>query len=333
VSRVRRWAPVAYPVLLVLLVAAQLVVPQRSGPFALAQVFAPWLFLPLLFLLPFAVALRDRALAGALVLALLAFGAHLGPEYVPSGRPAADPGAVPVRVTSWNVLFTNPSTRVTGTVRTFDSDVVGLIELTQRQVAALDADPVLRARFRTMVLDPHEGRGLLSRYPVLGSGTLLDPTGRPGSALLWARLDLGGGRQLTAIVGHPMPAAVAPSPALPLRWNAAPRDAEIAFLRSFTDAEIAAGRRVVLMGDFNVTDREPAGRSLVQGLTDAHDAVGWGAGESWAPLPFRERGIALVRIDRILGGPGVVPTSFGTDCTFHGSDHCVLHATVAVARQ
>ena len=58
-TRVRRWAPVAYPVLLVV---AQVRAPRRSGPLALAQVFAPWLFLPLLFLLPFAVALRDRAL-------------------------------------------------------------------------------------------------------------------------------------------------------------------------------------------------------------------------------------------------------------------------------
>ena len=55
-------------------------------------------------------------------------------------------------------------------------------------------------------------------------------------------------------------------------------------------------------------------------------------GASWAPVAFRKRGIALVRIDRIFGGPGTVPTAFGTDCTFYGSDHCVLHATFAVAR-
>jgi vancomycin resistance protein VanJ len=331
VSRARRWAPAAYPVLLVLLIAVQVVAPQRSGPLALAQVFAPWLFLPLLFLLPFAVSLRDRALAGALVLALLAFGAHLGPGFVPSGRPAPDPGAMPVRAVSWNVLFTNPSIQVTDAVRTFDADLVGLIEVTRRQADALDADPSIHARFRTVLLRPDAGRALLSRYPVLDSGVREDPTGRPGSELLWARLDLGGGRRLTAIVAHPMPANAAPSSELPLRWDAAPRDAEIAFIRSFTDEEIAAGRRVLLMGDFNVTDREPAGQELARGLRDAHE-VGWGAGASWAPVAFRKRGIALVRIDRIFGGPGTVPTAFRTDCTFYGSDHCVLHATFAVAR-
>jgi vancomycin resistance protein VanJ len=330
VSRVRRWAPVAYPVLLVLLTVVQVLAPRRSGPLALAQVFAPWLFLPLLFLLPFVLALRDRVLAGALALALLAFGTHLGPSLVPSGAAAAGPGAVPVRVTSWNVLLHNSPIRVADTVRGFDADVVGLVEVTPRQAAALQTDPYLRARFRTVLLRPEAGRALLSRYPVLASGLAEDPDGRPGTATLWARLDLGGGRQLTAIVAHPLPAEAAPSSELPLHWDAAPRDAEIAFIRSFADAEIAAGRRVVLMGDFNVTDREPAGRFLARGLTDAHDAAAWGTGASWAPLALRKRGIAVVRIDRILGGPGLAPTSFRTDCTFYGSDHCVLDATLAV---
>ena len=67
------------------------------------------------------------------------------------------------------------------------------------------------------------------------------------------------------------------------------------------------------------------------GLRDAHD-VAWGAGASWGPLPVRRHGLALIRIDRILAGPGAVPTASSTDCTFHGSDHCLLHATIAVAR-
>ncbi|HST64807.1 MAG TPA: endonuclease/exonuclease/phosphatase family protein [Mycobacteriales bacterium] len=322
--RVRRWAPVAYPVLLVLLTLLQVVAPRRSGPLALAQVFAPWLALPLLFLLPFALALRDRVLAGALTLAVLSLGAHLGPDWSPS-RQAPAPGSVPVRVVSWNVLLSNRTADVRDAVRGFDADVVGLVEVTPRQAARLRAEP---PAYRTALLHPEVGRALYSRYPVLDSGVVADPAGRPGSALLWARLDLGAGRELTAVVAHPLPA----ESSLPaLRYDAGPRDAEIAFVRAFTDRQIAAGRRVVLMGDFNVTDREPGGRELARGLADAHDA-GWGPDPSWGPLFLREHGIALVRIDRILGGPGVVPTSFRTDCAFHGSDHCALTATVAVAR-
>ena len=184
----------------------------------------------------------------------------------------------------------------------------------------------MRARYPTRLLFPKSGRALLSRYPVLESAVRLDPGGRPGSAVLLARLDLGAGRQLTVLVAHPLP----PLADLPLSWDAAPRDAEIAFVRSVVDEQVRLGRRVLLVGDFNVTDREPGGRELTRGLTDAHATAGWGPGESWAPPALRRRGVALVRIDRVLAGPGVTPTAFDTDCTWYGSDHCVLHATVAV---
>ena len=179
---------------------------------------------------------------------------------------------------------------------------------------------------------PEANRGLLSRYPLIDSGVREDGSARAGSGLLWARLDLGGGRQLTVVVAHPLPAEPSPSSKLPLRWNARPRDAEIAYVTAFVDARVAAGERVVLMGDFNVTDREPASAELSRGLRDAHD-VAWGAGASWGPLSLRRHGLAVIRIDRILAGPGTVPTAASsTDCTFYGSDHCLLHATIAVAR-
>jgi vancomycin resistance protein VanJ len=327
---VRRWLLPAYPVLLAVLTLVQVVAPRRSGPLALTEVFAPWLFLPLLVLLPFGWALRDRALVLALVLAAVAFAAHLGPGLVPGPRPQPPAGSAPVRVASWNVYVRNPAARVVAAVRSLDADVVGLVELNPRQAARLNADPTLHARYRTVLLVPAAGRGLLSRYPLMDSGVRTDGSARSGSGLLWARLDLGGGRRLTVVVAHPLPAEPSPSSELPLRWNAQPRDAEIAYVKTFVDERVAAGERVVLMGDFNVTDREPANAELSRGLRDAHN-IAWGAGASWGPLPLRRHGLALIRIDRILGGPGAVPTRFHTDCTFRGSDHCLLQATLAVA--
>jgi vancomycin resistance protein VanJ len=331
VTPARRWAPVGYPAALLVLTAVQLAAPQRDGPLALAQVFAPWLFLPLVALLPLAVLVRDRPLVVVLTAALLAFTVHLGPEFVPSGRSTPEPGWTPVRVATWNVLGRNDPARVAATVRDLDVDVLGLVELTRRQAAALAADAGVRARFRTLLLRPDANRAILSRYPVLDSAVRTDPAARPGSGLLWARLDLGTGRTLTAVSAHPLPALAAPSSSLPLSYHTAPRDAEIAFARTVVDADIRRGQRVVLMGDFNVSDREPGAAILVRGLTDAQAAVGWGYGASWAPVAFRRRGIALVRIDRVLSGPGVVPTAVRTDCTWRGSDHCLLRATVAVA--
>lgn len=321
----------AYPVLLVLLTLGQVVAPRRSGPVALTEVFAPWLFLPLLVLLPFAWALRDRALVIALVLAAVTFAVHLGPALVPGPRPQPPAGAVPVRVASWNVYIRNPAARVVAAVRSVDADVVGLVEVNPRQAARLDADAALHARYRTVLMVPAANRGLLSRYPLIDSGVGEDPSGRSGSDLLWVRLDLGGGRRLTVVVAHTLPAEASPSSTLPLHWDARPRDAEIAYTKAFVDARVAAGERVVLMGDFNVTDREPASAELSRGLRDAQE-VAWGAGASWGPLRLRRHGLALIRIDRILTGPGTAPSAFGTDCTFRGSDHCVLHATVEVGR-
>jgi vancomycin resistance protein VanJ len=331
VSRVRRWAPIAYPAALVALTAVQLAAPQGDGPLALAQVFAPWLFLPLLALLPPAALRRDRALAAALAAAAVAFAVHVGPAFVPSGRSTPEPDAVPVRVVSWNVLLTNDPARVAATVRDLDADVVGLVEVTRAQAAALAGDPAVRARFPGVLLEPAAGRALLSRYPVLASGVRADPAARPGSAVLWARLDLGAGAALSVLVAHPLPARSRPVGGLPLRYTAAPRDAEIAFTRSVADGLVRAGARVLLVGDFNVTDREPGVAALVSGMHDAHAEVGWGPGASWGPPALRRLGIALVRIDRVLGGPGVLPTAVHTDCAWRGSDHCVLHATVAVA--
>ena len=330
-SRVRRWAPVAYPVVLTVLTAVQLAAPQRDGPLALAQVFAPWLFLPLLALLPHAVLLRDRALITALSGALLAFTVQVGPTFVPAGRSTSEPGSVPVGVGFWNVLGTNAPAQVVATVRDLDADVVGLVEVTPALAAALAGDPGVRSRFRTVLPEPAAGRALLSRHPVLASGIRTGAAARPGSAVLWARLDLGAGRTLSVLVAHPLPARSRPVLGLPLRYSAAPRDAEIAFTRGLADERVRAGERVLLVGDFNVTDREPGGAELAAGLHDAHAEVGWGPGASWAPPALRRHGIALVRIDRVLGGPGVVPTAVRTDCAWRGSDHCLLQATVAVA--
>jgi endonuclease/exonuclease/phosphatase family metal-dependent hydrolase len=328
---VRRWLLPAYPVALVLLTLVQVIAPQRNGPLALTEVFAPWLFLPLLVLLPFAWALRDRTLVVALALAAVTFAVHLGPALVPGPRPQPPAGAMPVRVASWNIYIRNPAARVVDAVQSLDADVVGLVEVNPRQAARLDANPALRARYRTVLMVPEANRGLLSRYPLIDSGVREDGSARAGSGLLWARLDLGGGRRLTVVVAHPLPAEASPSSTLPLHWDARPRDTEIAYVKAFVDERIAAGERVVLVGDFNVTDREPANAELSRGLRDAHD-VAWGAGASWGPLALRRDGLALIRIDRILAGPGTVPTAFSTDCTFRGSDHCVLHATVAVGR-
>jgi transposase len=80
---------VAYPVVLTVLTAVQLAAPQRDGPLALALVFAPWLFLPLLALLPHAVLLLDRA--GWHTTSNLAVPENMTLIFLPSRAPELNP--------------------------------------------------------------------------------------------------------------------------------------------------------------------------------------------------------------------------------------------------
>ena len=167
--------------------------------------FAPWLFLPLLFLLPF-VSAAGPVLVVALALAAAGLrgpprtGAGAGPAPAAAGRLGAGAGGVLERVLG------NPSARSPTPSADLDADVVGLVEVTRRQARTW-------ARIRPArplpdrAAGPEANRGLLSRYPLLDSGVRQDGSARQGSGLLWARLDLGGGRQLTVVVAHPLPAA------------------------------------------------------------------------------------------------------------------------------
>lgn len=333
----RRVPLAVYPAALLAVLAVQAVAPQANGPLALGQVFAPYLFLPLVALLPPAVLLRDPVLGVLLTACAVAFAGLAGPEYVSLRGTDPPAGARQVRVVSWNALRANDPARVVRSVRAAgaDADVVAVIELSDRHAVALAADPVLRRRYPGRVLGGERdgSLGMLSRLPVLASGVRRNPALRYDLPTLWVRLDLGGGRTLTVVVAHPLPADIdlLGDTRLPVGYDARPRDSEIAFVRSVVDGFVAAGEPVLLVGDFNVTDREPAARTLTAGLSDAHRVVGRGPGSSWGPLLLRRRGLALLRIDRMLGGPGVLPRWIETDCTWRGSDHCLLRATFSVA--
>jgi endonuclease/exonuclease/phosphatase (EEP) superfamily protein YafD len=90
------------------------------------------------------------------------------------------------------------------------------------------------------------------------------------------------------------------------------------------------GEHVILLGDFNVTEREPAYRDVSSGLTDLFRAVGTGAGSTWRPHQLMGLDFALLRIDYIFTGPGIRPLRASADCTPRGSDHCILQGTVEI---
>jgi endonuclease/exonuclease/phosphatase family metal-dependent hydrolase len=89
----------------------------------------------------------------------------------------------------------------------------------------------------------------------------------------------------------------------------------------------AEGDGVLLVGDLNVSDREPAYRDVAAGLIDAYLEVGWGPGGTWRPSHLEQLPFGLVRIDHMLSTADIRPLRVAVDCTPRGSDHCIVTGT------
>jgi endonuclease/exonuclease/phosphatase (EEP) superfamily protein YafD len=162
---------------------------------------------------------------------------------------------------------------------------------------------------------------LLSRYPILEQGASLDPN------ILWARVRLDDGTPVLVVNAHPHASdirAVRVWRGLPLVYGYDPteRDKQIAEVRTFIEPFLRNHEPLVLLGDFNITEWEPAYGDLTTGLQDAHRAVGWGTGNSWRRRANWRFG--MLRIDYLLNNERVTPVHISTDCTPRGSDHCIV---------
>jgi vancomycin resistance protein VanJ len=325
-----------YPVLLLVLSAWQYVAPRREGWLALSEVLAPYLFVPALLAAPFAL-LRGAAplrlaLAACSLIALLRFSPELRtptPEHTPD-RPY-------VEVVSWNVGLCcsaqSQAARVRSLLASTEATIVALPEAGWRWI---DYDAEIAAKFPTRLwnYDPLSTDPLLlSRYPLLEHGIADDSKIADGSTrLVWARLDVEG-RPLLVVAAHPLP----PDPLIPdctleHCFKTSARDASIARVRAIVDPALARGEVVLVLGDFNLTEREPAYADLTRGLQDAQRVAGSGWGATWAPKQAGGSDRPLLRIDYQLAGPGLRPVVFGVDCAPRGSDHCLLRGKYVFTR-
>jgi endonuclease/exonuclease/phosphatase (EEP) superfamily protein YafD len=327
---------VLYAAVLILLSAVNLLIPQRHGLLSLSQILAPLLFLPLLLLVPLAFVraapgangLRWRLRIGLLTCAVVAV-VRFVPAWIPAASPRVPAGGLEIGVTTWNVEAEAPGPdAVVAALQGASPGIVAIEELATHTSTAIAADPALLQRFPYRVLVPNDGSlgvGLLSSYPFTGTPTAgLDPP------LILARLDMGGGRVLDAVVTHPQPGQLRTFGPLPVDFDTSTRDLEIARIRSMVDPLISGGQPILLLGDFNTTDREPVYGDLSSGMRDIERAVGWGPGSTWRIDVLKWLPFGLLRIDMVFAGNGVVPESITPDCTSRGSDHCIVRATVTV---
>ncbi|HEX6607374.1 MAG TPA: endonuclease/exonuclease/phosphatase family protein [Chloroflexia bacterium] len=320
-----------YPLLVLGLAAIHLLAPQRSGALALSQIFAPYLFVPLPALLPFALLRGAGPLRVLLLLCALVFGVRYAPRLVPTAT-AAPPGATQVEVMNWNVRLGGQWDQVRPVLLSRPADVITLEEITWRRL--VDDKMLVQLYPYHVVYQPAYGNSevLLSAYPILDQGAL-DPEGTEGPPprMVWARLDLGEGRTLVVVGAHPYTAKINLRACPRTRcYDPSTRDAQIARIRAFFEPILQQGEPLIVSGDFNVTEREPAYADLARGLLAVQRQVGWGLGLSWGMDPTKNQPIPWLRIDHMFSSPNVTPVRTSVDCTLRGSDHCIVHGTFAV---
>lgn len=317
-----------YPVFLILLAASFMASPARTGLRAVGQIFAPYLFLPLLVLVPFA--FRRGGLGVVLLRTLLVVcGVIFGARYMPAfaaSTPAVDPSAAKLSVMTWNVFAEN---RREADLHEFllqkPADVVVMQEVSWLWLR----NDEIEAAYPYQLINPEEtasGMTLLSAYPILDSGVLdgdRDLWDIP--RLMWAKLDVNG-TPVTVVTAHPISTYYSGRGcSLPVCFDPVLRDKQILAMHEQAIAPLlASGEPFVLAGDFNVTEREPAYADLSAGLTDAFKAVGTGLGTTWRPPSLMSQPFGILRIDYLFSGKHIFPTGISTDCTPRSSDHCVL---------
>lgn len=329
-SRLRRAASAAATLIgltALVMLAIHALLPQRTGPLVFTEIFEPYLVLVMLVaLLAFAALARTRVPLLLTLVVLVAVAGRYGPSIVafPAALPA---GAQPIRVMSWNLAAGDVSLEdMSTTIDHVRPDIVGLIELVPARSRATDEDERIRALYPYRVMLPRSGEpgiGLLSRFPVVEKLFTQDP---PLLRVVLAPSDVD--PQITVLVAHPFLDSIDFFGLVP-DVQTTRRDSDITLVRGEIDRELAAGHDVLVLADFNVTEREPAYAELTRGLHDAQREAGFGFGLTWRPGRLEGLPFGLLRIDYLLVSSAFVAIEAGPDCTPRGSDHCLLSATFA----
>jgi len=243
----------------------------------------------------------------------------------PEPAPRA-PGMTVMTVNVGNGLA--PDAKVLEALRASDADIIGIEELNRRQAAALEEGLSGLYPYTAFFGDSYEGRGLLSRYPIVSAELVSVVADRPD---VLAVVDTGP-ILLTVIVGHPRPQVMRRGR---VRF-------ETASLRQLVHLARLAEQHApaVLVGDFNMSPRHPGyARFQKLGLTDAFAVAGSGRGGTFplrlgvagtGPTPAERRiirAIPVKRFDHIWHTPEMVTEAawIGPDA---GSDHASVVARI-----
>ena len=274
----------------------------------LSEVFAVWFYLPLAPLLLGALLLRSRTALLALLAPLCIFGAQYGAQFMPNWQLAFSnlAGAPRLRVMTWNMLYASQlEDEFYPEVTKLQPDVIALQEVPydiERKMVSLLGHEY--PYYQVQSVGSASGIGIWSKLPFIKTEQVNSRL--LGCICLRLTLDLHG-RPITVMTTH----VRGPQIYYGFRRGLLPRinyfsteDQDLIFgalLKQVAESQ----RPLILMGDFNTTERQPNfARLRQQGLTDAYEAAGWGMGFTY-PNPnlrynWRSRVPPLIRIDHIL---------------------------------
>jgi len=296
---------------------------------ALLGVFLPFLFAPLLLILPVALGIRSRpAMAGALLL-VVAFVALYGPALAPKrhNQPALA-GADTLRVMTFNLGPTRAtSALLLEAIQKENADIIAVQELTTEVRQLLIAELSIKYPYSTL------GSGhtveLLSRYPIVESERYPPAVG--GRPYLHALIDWHG-VLLHVLAVHPWPPGILwfGDSVAPIGLDTRVLSAEMSHVAGMVSTWDGP---VIVVGDFNMTEQMPAYTTLAGVLNDAYREAGAGWGFTFPNdqrlgrfrIPF-----PMIRIDYLFHSDELQAQTAAVGCE-GSSDHCYLVTELTLA--
>ncbi|MGG6270769.1 endonuclease/exonuclease/phosphatase family protein [Leptolyngbya sp. AN03gr2] len=286
---------------------------------ALLNTFAPYLFLPIVILLPLAFWSRKRRLLIGLILGCLLFGVLFPPRL---NFPTTARRNTLLRVMTFNLLWSNQDyPKITQVVQKMDADVVGIQELQPKELPnLLKAISPIYPYYAIHPADRFHTVALFSRLPIESVKPLLFPPIERGLQAIVRY----GDQRINVLVTHLTPNNI------PLNQLVSEtidrytrRAAETEFLKKFIPEQSLP---TIMLCDCNMTDSSETYYELRKVLKDSFEERGQGTGHTLVSsiVPF-----AVQRLDYVwhTGELQSIESFVGAD---GGSDHLPVIASFRV---
>jgi endonuclease/exonuclease/phosphatase (EEP) superfamily protein YafD len=299
------WLLLGYLAITVIVLIARWALPETSWASWLIDHYLLVLFVPLPLLFLICLISRSWKSLAFLMIPLLAFLSLYGRLFIPNLRPDSSPLATPLRVMTFNVLFSNPDqAAVAKVIKDSGAALVGVQELTRSNAPSLAGLLQDSYPYHTPLPEDRTPQvALFSRYPILEAQRL----NLPLSDRSWGAIVDIGNAHIKVIVLHLTATRAAEVPISQWPNRITERQVvRLAQLDKVIDAALASRWPVLVLCDCNFTEVSDAYAQLDEHLDDSFAEVGWGLGHTIHPPNIDLR---YQRIDYVWHSPDFISIS------------------------